>query len=125
MRRIDLLSGIFGCLFLLISCTSEKSDFPVVHFITPNVNTVYDFANDLDIEIDISDDSMITEYRFWLESNNGWEYFFEKKKVNKDNYKILYKFDLTLNINSDFSVHLEVIDDDGNRTHEKIDIIVE
>ena len=125
MRRINLLSGIFWCLIFMLSCTSTKSDSPVVHFIYPNVNTVHDLSKDLDIEIDISDDFMIKEYRFWLESGNGWEYYSEKKKLNKESYKILYKFDLSESISSDFSIHLEATDNDGNKTHEHIDVIIQ
>lgn len=124
MRRIYLRSGIFWCLVFLMSCTSKKSEFPVVQFISPNVNSVHDLTHDLIIEIDISDDSMIMEYRFWLESNNGWEYFAENRKVNADHYKILYKFDISQNIETDFTVHLEAEDDDGNMTHEKVDVVI-
>ena len=125
MRRICLLSGVLGCLVFLLSCTSKKSDFPVVHFISPNVDAVHDLSNDLDIEIDISDDSMIKEYRFWLESSNGWEYFAENREVNSDNYKILYKFDISQNITAKFSIHIEAQDDDGNVTHEEMDVLIE
>lgn len=125
MRRICLLSGVLGCLVFLLSCTTKKSNFPVVHFISPNVDEVYDLSNDLDIEIDLYDDSMIKEYRFWLESSNGWEYFAENRKVNSENYKILYKFDISQNITAKFSIHIEAQDDDGNVTHEKMDVLIE
>lgn len=124
MRRIYLLSGIFWCLIFTLSCTPKKSNSPVVHFIYPNVNTIHDLNTDLNIEIDISDDFMIMEYRFWLESGNGWEYFSEKRKINKDSHKVLYKFDLSESINSDFSIHIEAIDNDDNRTHEQMVVTI-
>ena len=122
MRRINLLSGIFWCLILLLSCNTENSKSPKVHFVNPEVNSLYDFTTDLVIEIDITDDELIMEYNFWLESDSGWEYFSEKKKVNQDHYKILYRFDLSHNAKSDFSIHLEVVDNDGNKTHEKVNV---
>jgi len=108
----------------MLSCTTKKSDAPVVHFIYPTVNTVHDLYRDLNIEIDLSDDFMILEYRFWLESGNGWEYFSEKKVVKSSNYKVLYQFDLSESISSEFSIHIEALDNDDNRTHEKIVIEV-
>jgi hypothetical protein len=125
MRRINLLSGIFWCLIFTLSCTSKKSDSPVVHFVYPHVNTIHDLNEDLNIEIDISDDFMIMEYRFWLESGNGWEYYSEKKKVNKNNHKILYKFDLSESISSDFSIHLEAKDNDDNTTRKQINVTIQ
>lgn len=125
MRRINLLSGILWCLILILSCTTKKSEAPVVHFISPNVNTVHNLNYDLNIEIDISDDFMIKEYKFWLESGSGWEYYSEKEKVNKENYKLLYKFDLSESVDSDFSIHLEVIDNDENKTHEQMSVAVQ
>ena len=125
MRRINLLSGTFWSLIFILSCTPKKSNSPVVHFIYPNVNTVHDLKKDLNVEIDVSDDFMIMEYRFWLESENGWEYYSEKKKVNKESYKVLYKFDLSESISSDFSVHIEVIDNDDNRTYKHVDVSIQ
>ena len=125
MRRINLLLGIFWYLIFTLACTAKKSNSPVVHFISPTVDTVHDLNKDLNIEIDISDDFMIKEYRFWLESGNGWEYYSEKEKVNKDRHKVLYKFDLSESISSNFSIHIEVVDNDDNRTHEEITVIVQ
>jgi len=122
MRRINLLSGIFWCLIFLLSCTSQNSNSPKIHFVIPAVNTFFDFTQDLIIEIDISDEDLVMEYNFWLESDSGWEYFSERKKVNKNNHKILYRFDLSNNAKSDFSIHLEVVDNDGNKTYEKLKV---
>lgn len=122
MRRINLLSGAFWCLIFTFSCTSQDSNSPEVHFINPELNTVHDLSFDLDIEIDVSDDQMVMEYKFWLESDTGLEYFLEKKKVNKTNHKILYRFDLSNNLKEDFSIHLEVEDNDGNKTYKSIKI---
>ncbi len=125
MRRINLLSGIIGCLIFILSCTSRNLNPPEVHFINPELNTFHDLKNDLNIEIDILDDQLVMEYKFWLESDSGFEYFLEEKKINKSSHKILYQFDLSNNINGDFSIHVEVKDNDGNKTYEirKITII--
>lgn len=122
MRRINLLSGIFWCLIFTLSCASNNSDSPEVIIVNPALNSLHDLTHDLDIEIDISDDLMIKEYKFWLESESGFEIFSEVKKVNKTNYKILYKFDLSRNIKEYFSIHLEVTDSDGNRTYKSLKI---
>ena len=124
MRRISLLSGILWCLIFFLSCTSQKSDSPQVQFINPEVNTFHDLNNQLVVEADISDDVLVKEYKFWLESESGFEYFYEKKKINKPSHKILYNFDLHNNIMSNFSIHLEVKDDEGNKTHKEIKISV-
>lgn len=125
MRRIDLLSGAFWCLIFTLSCTSQNSNSPEVHFINPELNTIHDLKTDLDIEIDISDDLMIMEYKFWLVSGSGFEYFFEEKKVNKNNYKILYNFDLSDNVKGNFSIRVEVIDNDGNKTNRKMNVSIQ
>ena len=122
MRRINLLSGILWCLIFTLSCTSENSHSPEVNFINPELNSYHDLTHELEIEIDISDDFMIMEYKFWLESSSGFEIFSEEKKVNKDNYKILYRFDLSHNIKEYFSIHLEVKDNDGNKTYKSMKI---
>ncbi len=122
MRRINLLSGIFWCLIFTISCTSQKSNSPEVHFVNPELHTLHDLKKDLDIEIDISDDFMVRDYKFWMETNSGFEYFLDTKTVNQSNYKILYKFKLTSNIQGDFSIHLEVNDNDGNQTYKTMNI---
>lgn len=122
MRRINLLSGTFWCLIFFLSCTSQNSNSPKVHFINPEVSTFHDLSTNLLIEIDISDDELVKEYKFWLESETGFDYFYEKKKINKSNHKILYNFDLSTNINSNFSIHLEVKDNDGNKTHKELEI---
>lgn len=122
MRRINLLSGIFWCLIFTISCTSKNSSSPEVIFVNPSLNALHDLTHDLEVEIDISDDFMVKEFKFWLESESGFEYFAEEKKVNKDRYKILYRFDLSSNIKEDFSIHLEVKDNDGNKTYKSLKI---
>ena len=122
MRRINLLSGIFWCLIFSLSCTRQDSNPPVVHFISPELNSFHDLKTDLIVEIDISDDKMIVEYQFWLESDSGFKYFYDKKIVNRHSHKVLYKIDLSENISSDISMHVEVIDNDGNKTHDSIKI---
>jgi len=122
MRRINLLSGALWCLIFTISCTSQGINPPEVQIINPKLNTVHDLASDLDIEIDVSDDQMVMEYKFWLESDTGFEYFLEKKKVNKDHYKILYSFDLSDNLKEDFTIHLRVEDNHGNQTYRSVKV---
>lgn len=116
MRKICPRSGIFWCLILILSCTSKHSISPHIDFVNPELNSLHDLRTDLEVEIDISDDMMILEYKFWLESESGFEFFYEKKEVNNSTHKILYRFDLSENINGDFSIRLEVKDDDGNKT---------
>jgi len=122
MRRIDLPSGIFWCLIFILSCSSPHSESPEVHFINPELNTYHDLNSDLRVEIDISDDHMVKEYEFWMESESGFEYFLDNKAVNRSEYKILYRFDLSKNISGDFSIHLKVWDDEGNKTYKSMDI---
>ena len=122
MRRIHPLAGILCCLFSLLCCTPRQSDAPTVQFITPTVNSVHDLSSELEIEIDIFDDSMIEKYRFWLESDHGWEYYTDEKTVQKHTYKVHYTFDILSDITNNFSIHLEAKDDDGNVTHEKVDV---
>lgn len=117
MRRIALLSGITWCLIFTLSCTSGNSHSPEVQFINPILHAQHDLKSDLIIEIDISDDEMIEEYTFWLESDTGFDYFRDKKVVQKSNYKIVYRFNLWNDFQSDFTIHLEVEDNDGNRTY--------
>ncbi|MDF1699277.1 MAG: hypothetical protein P1U56_25705 [Saprospiraceae bacterium] len=124
-RRIDLLSGILGCLILLLSCDSQSSESPFIQFISPEINSIHDLTTELDVEIDIKDDFMIMEYRFWLVSDSGLEYFTDsKQKINQSNYTIHYVFDLSTNIDNDFTIHLEAIDNDGNKAHEKLKVSV-
>lgn len=125
MRRIDLLSGIFGCLIFLLSCSTSSSEMPSIHFISPQVDFIHDLNTDLEVEIEIIDDFMIAEYRFWLESASGLEYFAEQKeKINQSDYKLFYRFDLSNNISNDFSIHIEVIDSDGNKSHKEVEVSV-
>ena len=122
MRRIHLLSGIFWCLILLHSCTTGNSISPEVEFISPTIHSSHDLESKLDVEIDISDDEMITEYTFWLESEHGHMYFKDQKDINKSFYKLKYQFDLSDDIVSDFSIHMEVKDNEGNKTSKSLDI---
>lgn len=125
MRRIDLLTGIVGCLFFLLSCTSQNFNSPIVQFITPTVDSVHDLSNELDIEIDLSDDSMLMKYKFWMESESGWEYFSEEKNINKTTHVVRYRFDLSNDLSTSFSLHIEAEDYDGNVTHEQLKVNVE
>lgn len=125
MRRNNLLSGIFWCLIFTLSCTSKSSNSPEVHFINPELNTLHDHNLDLDIEIDVSDDIMIKEYNFWMETDSGFEYFRDYKKVNKSNHKILYTFNLSKNVSGKFSIHLEVSDEDNNKTYKSMAIEIQ
>ncbi|MEM9548555.1 MAG: hypothetical protein AAGA77_21395 [Bacteroidota bacterium] len=124
MRRIDLPSGILWCLIFMISCSSPDSNSPEVSFIDPKLNAHHDLNTDLKIEIDISDDQMVKEYEFWMETHSGFEYFLDKKDVNQPQYKIQYRFNLSNNINGDFSIHLNVWDDDGNKTYESLEVSI-
>ena len=122
MRRIDLLSGILWCLLLVSSCTSGISVSPEVLFINPSLDSHHNLELDLDVEIDISDDKMIMEYKFWLESENGLAFFIDEKKLDKSHYKLMYSFDLSGHNPGDFTIHMDVKDYDGNKTSKYIDI---
>jgi len=117
MRRIDLLSGITWCLIFTLSCSSGNSHAPEVHFVHPKLHAQHDLKSDLIIEIDISDDQLVERYTMWLESDAGFDYFRDNKVVQKPNYKIVYRFNLWNNLQTDFSICLEVEDNDGNLTY--------
>ena len=120
MRRHNLLSGIFWCLILMISCTSGGFESPEVHFVSPTLNASHDLDQDLNIEIDISDDEMIMEYSFWIESDSGFSYFRDQRNINKSHYKLMYTIDLSGSVSEDFSICMEVRDNDGNKTKETL-----
>ena len=124
MRRIDPPSGIFWCLIFILSCASPNSNSPEVNFIAPKLNAHHDLNSDLKIEIDVSDDHMIKEYEFWMETQSGFEYFLDKKEVNRSQYTIQYRFNLSNNISGDFSIHLKVWDNEGNKTYKSMNVTI-
>ena len=125
MRRNTLLSGVFGCLIFLLSCSTSSSEQPSIHFISPKVDFTHDLSTELEVEINIIDDYLIEEYRFWLQSASGLEYFSEhKKKIYQSDYTLKYRFDLSTNISNNFTIHLEVLDNDGNKVHKQLEVAV-
>ena len=125
MRRINLLSGVCGCLIFLLSCSTSSTELPLIKFISPEVDTIHDLTTELEVEIDIFDDIMIEDYTFWLQSASGLEYYSEyKDNIKQSDFTLKYRFDLSKNINNDFTIHLKVSDNDGNTVHKQLKVTV-
>ena len=72
MKLTKIISCLFGLLMLTAcggSSSSEKIDEkkPIVNIVTPALNSSYDAGSNLGIEIDISDDVELDEYRITIQ----------------------------------------------------------
>ncbi len=77
------------------------------------------------IDIQISDDTKIDQYTIEIESDKGFQYFYDIRDVNLPSFDIRYHLEMSSTNVHDFYIIIKVEDEDGNTTKKRVKVLTE